>query len=132
MRILRLDKKYFTVIMENKKLYYSISEASDFLGLQANTLRYWETEFSVLAPAKNRGGNRVYNKKDIEIAEKIKYLLYEEEFTIKGAVKMMKKLKSIPLDTYKKTRNLMLDKNFLADFEKLCVLLKKTTVASPE
>jgi DNA-binding transcriptional MerR regulator len=111
--------------MENKKLFYSISEASTFLDLPANTLRYWETEFSVLAPAKNRGNNRVYSKKDIEIAEKIKFLLHEERFTIEGAVKVMKKLKSIPLETYKRTRNLILDKNFLADFEKLCEVLKK-------
>jgi len=112
------------MLIMDKRLYFNISEAAEILGLQANTLRYWEKEFSVLSPAKNRGNNRVYSKKDIEIAEKIKYLLYDERFTIEGAVKVMKKLKGIPLETYKKTKKMMLDKCFLADFEKLCEILK--------
>lgn len=68
-----------------KKLYYSIGEVSRITNLQPYVLRYWETEFRQLSPPKNRAGNRTYRQKDIEIIEKIKNLLYEKKFTIKGA-----------------------------------------------
>jgi len=106
--------------MDDKKIYWSISEVSEILDVEQSILRFWEKEFSILSPAKNRSGNRSYQKKDIEIARKIKYLLYEEGFTIKGAVKRMEKLKSVPLVYYIKMQKLILDKEFSQDFEKLC------------
>ena len=68
-----------------KKLYYSISEVSKITGLKQYVLRYWETEFPELHPAKNRAGNRIYRDKDIDLIKKIKSLLYDEKFTIEGA-----------------------------------------------
>ena len=68
-----------------KKLYYSISEVSEITGLKQYVLRYWETEFPELHPAKNRAGNRIYRDKDIALIQKIKRLLYDEKFTIEGA-----------------------------------------------
>ena len=68
-----------------KKLYYSISEVSKITGLKQYVLRYWETEFPELRPAKNRAGNRIYRDKDIDLIKKIKTLLYDEKFTIEGA-----------------------------------------------
>lgn len=68
-----------------KKLYYSISEVSEITGLKQYVLRYWETEFPELRPAKNRAGNRIYRDKDINLILKIKTLLYVEKFTIDGA-----------------------------------------------
>lgn len=68
-----------------KKLYYSISEVSEITKLKAYVLRYWETEFSLLNPPKNRAGNRTYRQKDIEIILKIKDLLYDKKYTIDGA-----------------------------------------------
>ena len=70
---------------EVKKLYYSISEVSKLTKLKAYVLRYWETEFTQLKPSKNRAGNRTYRQKDIDLILKIKYLLYEEKYTIEGA-----------------------------------------------
>ena len=67
------------------KLYYSITEVGDLLELKPHILRYWETEFPVLHPKKNRAGNRAYRKKDIDIAITIKHLLYNEGYTIDGA-----------------------------------------------
>jgi DNA-binding transcriptional MerR regulator len=67
------------------KLYYSISEVSDLLGVKAHVLRYWETQFKVLRPKKARGGARRYKKRDIEILFDIKQLLYDQRFTIAGA-----------------------------------------------
>ena len=113
--------------INSKKIYWTISEVSDILGVPQNTLRYWETEFKVLSPMKSRGNNRTYTQKDIDIAEKIKYLLYEEHLKIEGAVIKMKKLKSIPLESYKNVKNLALDKEFCADFTKFCGMLKEIT-----
>lgn len=71
--------------MDIKKIYYSISEVCKIVGLEPHVLRYWESEFNQLRPKKNRAGNRAYKEKDIEIVKYIKYLLYEEKFTIPGA-----------------------------------------------
>jgi DNA-binding transcriptional MerR regulator len=70
---------------EIKKLYYSISEVCKLTDLKSYVLRYWETEFRELKPPKNRAGNRTYRKKDIDIINKIKELLYTKKFTIEGA-----------------------------------------------
>ena len=68
-----------------KKLYYSIGDVSQMTGLKQYVLRYWETEFSILNPAKNRAGNRTYKDEDIKIIRHIKELLYAKKFTIRGA-----------------------------------------------
>ena len=67
------------------KLYYSISEVSELLGVKAHVLRYWETQFKMLRPKKARGGARRYKKRDIEVLFDIKQLLYDQRFTIAGA-----------------------------------------------
>ena len=68
-----------------KKAYYSIGEVCDLTGLKPHVLRYWETQFDVLNPTKNRAGNRVYRSKDIEIILLVKRLLYQKKYTIEGA-----------------------------------------------
>jgi DNA-binding transcriptional MerR regulator len=73
-----------------KKLYYSISEVSKIAGLEQYVLRYWETEFPELKPAKNRAGNRIYTNKDIKLIMHIKQLLRDEKYTIEGAKQVMK------------------------------------------
>ena len=72
-----------------KKLYYSISEVSKITGLEQYVLRYWETEFDQLKPAKNRAGNRIYTNKDIKLIMHIKKLLRDEKYTIEGAKKVL-------------------------------------------
>ena len=72
-----------------KKIYYTISEVCEKTDLKQYVLRYWETEFDVLKPLKNRSGNRVYTDDDIDNILKIKKLLYEDKFTIEGAKKRM-------------------------------------------
>ncbi len=68
-----------------KKVYYSIGEVCDLTGLKPHVLRYWETQFDVLNPTKNRAGNRVYRSKEIEVILLVKHLLYEKKYTIEGA-----------------------------------------------
>ncbi len=70
---------------EIKKLYYSIGEVSELVNLKQYVLRYWETEFPMLRPQKNRAGNRKYRKKDIDLVLRIKNLLYNKKYTIAGA-----------------------------------------------
>ncbi len=72
-----------------KKLYYSISEVSKLTGLEQYILRYWETEFEQLNPAKNRAGNRIYTNKNIKIILTIKKLLRDQKYTIEGAKKIL-------------------------------------------
>jgi DNA-binding transcriptional MerR regulator len=70
-----------------EKLFYKIGEATRITGVEAYVLRYWETEFPFLKPRKSRSGQRVYVKKDIELINQIKQLLYEERYTIEGVRK---------------------------------------------
>lgn len=67
------------------KEYYSISEVCDLVGLKPHVLRYWETQFQVLNPSKNRSGNRVYQRKEIRLILLVKQLLYVEKYTVEGA-----------------------------------------------
>jgi DNA-binding transcriptional MerR regulator len=67
------------------RLYYSIGEVRAITDLEPHVLRYWETEFPQLKPKKNSGGQRAYQRKDIELILRIKELLYEQGYTIKGA-----------------------------------------------
>ena len=76
-------------MLETKKTYYSISEVCARTDLEPHVLRYWESEFSQLRPKKNRAGNRAYRTKDIDVICYIKFLLYEEQYTIPGAKKKL-------------------------------------------
>jgi len=73
-----------------KKLYYSISEVSKITDLEQYVLRYWESEFEQLKPAKNRAGNRIYTNRDIKLILFVKKLLREERYTIEGAKQVLK------------------------------------------
>src|SRR5213080_1680959 len=72
-----------------EKLFFKIGEVCDLAGVQARVLRYWETEFPMLAPQKNRAGQRTYRRRDVEMALRIKELLYDEQYTIAGAKKRL-------------------------------------------
>jgi DNA-binding transcriptional MerR regulator len=65
--------------------FFSIGEVCDLTGLKAHVLRYWESQFRFLSPAKNRSGNRVYQRKEIELILLVKHLLYTEKYPIDGA-----------------------------------------------
>ena len=72
-----------------KKLYYSISEVSKITDLEQYVLRYWESEFELLNPAKNRAGNRIYTNRDIKLILYVKKLLRDERYTIEGAKQVL-------------------------------------------
>lgn len=68
-----------------RKLFYKIGEVCRICDVEPHVLRYWESEFALLRPNKNRAGQRIYRKKDLELIEAIKHLLYDQGFTIAGA-----------------------------------------------
>jgi DNA-binding transcriptional MerR regulator len=65
--------------------FYSIGDVCTLTELKPHVLRYWESQFKLLNPAKNRSGNRVYSRKEVEIILLVKHLLYTEKYTIDGA-----------------------------------------------
>ena len=81
--------------------FFSIGEVCEITDLKPHVLRYWESQFKFLNPAKNRSGNRVYQRKEIELILLVKHLLYVEKFTIEGArQKVEEHRKSGDLKTY--------------------------------
>lgn len=71
------------------KLFFRIGEVCELIRVQPHVLRYWETEFPMLAPQKNPSGQRIYRRKDVEMVMRIRELLYDEKFTIAGAKKRL-------------------------------------------
>ena len=69
----------------DSKLYRPISEVADLVGVKQHVLRYWETQFSMLRPKKNRAGNRMYRPDEVKLLLRIKELLYGRRYTIAGA-----------------------------------------------
>jgi DNA-binding transcriptional MerR regulator len=65
--------------------FYSIGDVCQLTDLKPHVLRYWESQFRFLNPAKNRSGNRVYQRREIELIMLVKHLLYSEKYTIEGA-----------------------------------------------
>lgn len=95
----------------NEEKFYSIGEVSSITGVKSTVLRFWETEFVELSPQKNKFGHRIYRQYDINIILKIKKLLYEDGFTIKGAKAILQSNRdagdeNVNLeDTYNKSNN---------------------------
>src|SRR2546427_5211748 len=77
------------------KAFFKIGEAAGLLRVEAYTLRYWETEFPMLRPAKSKSGQRTYSRADVALLAEIRHLLYARRFTIEGA---RKRLRRAPAD----------------------------------
>ena len=77
------------VLIPNK-MYFAISEVAEICGVKPYVLRYWESEFKLLRPSKNPSGQRMYQRKDIDMVFRIKRSLYDEGFTIAGAKKKLR------------------------------------------
>jgi DNA-binding transcriptional MerR regulator len=67
------------------KLYYRIGEVARLCGVETYVLRFWETEFPQLKPNKSGAGQRLYRRREVDLARRIRHLLYEEGYTIPGA-----------------------------------------------
>jgi DNA-binding transcriptional MerR regulator len=75
----------------NEKIYYSIGEVSKIIGISTSKIRFWEKEFDSIKPKKNKKGNRIFNKKELNKLKLIHHLLKEKKYTIDGAKKKMRK-----------------------------------------
>ena len=117
-----------------KREYYSIGEACDLVGLKPHVLRYWESQFEVLHPGKNRAGNRVFRPKDIELILLVKHLLYDEKYTIQGARQKLLDMRSA--GELAEERQVVLDPEFLTgmktELKRLHDLLATPPSSAPE
>jgi len=79
--------------MENKKLFYPIGEVAEMFNLPTSTIRFWEQEFDVLKPKKNKKGNRLFTNEDLDNLKIIYKLVKEEGYTLSGAKTHLKEMK---------------------------------------
>lgn len=112
-----------------KKAYYSIGEVCDLTGLKPHVLRYWETQFEVLHPTKNRAGNRVFRPKEIELILLVKHLLYEKKFTIDGARQKLRDMRR--RDEVAPARQEVVDQELLTGVRQELQHLKEVLTAPP-
>ena len=95
------------------KLYYSISEVAEMLGVSQSLLRYWETEFSELKPNKNARGVRMYKQEDIDLLRRIHHLTKERGLTLEGTREQLRTADDTDnmqvIDTLKELRAFLVD-----------------------
>jgi DNA-binding transcriptional MerR regulator len=77
-----------------RRAFYSIGEVCSMIGVKSHVLRYWESQFEELSPAKNRSGNRVYQPREIEVIALIHRLVHDERYTVEGARKRLSELRA--------------------------------------
>ena len=100
---------------EIEKLYYSIGEVSEMFSVAPSLIRFWESEFEIIQPKKNRKGNRQFTKEDIDNVRTIYHLVKEKGFTLQGAKEMLKndsgavKDKMEMIDSLRRVRNFLFE-----------------------
>jgi len=100
---------------EITKLYYSIGEVATMFDVATSLIRFWESEFDVLTPGKNKKGNRVYTKKDIETVKLIYHLVKEKGYTLAGAKDIIKNERKRTLNKLETIDSLTRVKSFLEE-----------------
>lgn len=103
---------------DSLKLYFSIGEAAEILGVNTSLIRFWEKEFPILKPKKNKKGNRQFTKDDIENLKMIYHLVKERGFTLQGAKEKLKKGKTSTKKEVDLVESLDRIKSFLLDLKK--------------
>tara|TARA_B100001758_G_C18178206_1_gene488014 strand:- start:288 stop:611 length:324 start_codon:yes stop_codon:yes gene_type:complete len=104
------------MIKENK-LYYSIGETAKMFNLSVSNIRFWEKEFDILQPKKNKKGNRLFQNKDIENLKIIYHLLKERGFTIEGAKNKLRENKKDTIDNINIINRLKEIRHFLVSLK---------------
>ena len=103
---------------EIKKIYYSIGEVAEMFKVSTSLVRYWENEFEILKPKKNKKGNRFFTNEDIENLKIIFHLVKERGFTLEGAKNKLKENKSDTVDNARIINSLRNLKSFLEELKK--------------
>ena len=101
-----------------EKIFYKISEVSKMFNINISAIRFWEKEFEILKPKKNKKGNRLFTKRDIKNIEIIHHLLKERGFTVEGAKKKIKENKSDTINNIEIVNRLKEIKSFLVNLRK--------------
>lgn len=100
---------------EIEKLYYSIGEVAEIFNVAPSLIRFWESEFDIIKPKKNRKGNRQFTREDIDNVRTIYHLVKEKGFTLQGAKEMLKndaqavKDKMEMIDSLKKVKKFLVE-----------------------
>ncbi|MFC2138609.1 MerR family transcriptional regulator [Bacteroidota bacterium] len=100
-----------------EKLYYSIGEVADMFEVKTSLIRYWEKEFDVIKPQKNKKGNRFFTQKDIDNFHIIYYLVKERGMTLKGAQKKLKENREDTLNNFEVVKSLESIKSLLLEIK---------------
>ena len=103
---------------KKQKLFYSIGETAKMFKVNVSLIRFWEKEFEILKPKKNKKGNRLFTGNDIDNLHVIYHLVKERGFTLEGAKKKIKENKKDTIDTVKVITHLKNIKKFLLDLKK--------------
>ena len=105
---------------EIEKLYYSIGEVADIFNVAPSLIRFWESEFELIKPKKNRKGNRQFTKEDIDNVRTIYHLVKEKGFTLQGAKEMLRNDSQAVRDKMDLIESLKVIRKFFTDLrEKL-------------
>ena len=105
-------------IKEIEKLFYSIGEVAKMFNVNVSLIRFWEKEFSILKPKKNKKGNRLFREKDIQTLKIIHHLVKKRGFTLEGAKKKLRENKSETIDNIAIVNHLQDIRNFLIALRK--------------
>ncbi len=103
---------------EIEKLYYSIGEVSKMFDVNASLIRFWEKEFDIIKPKKNKKGNRLFTKDDVENFRIIFHLVKERGYTLQGAKDKLKDNKNDVADIVEMVKRLENVKAFLLELKK--------------
>lgn len=100
---------------EIEKIYYSIGEVAEIFNVAPSLIRFWESEFELIQPKKNRKGNRQFTKEDIENVRTIYHLVKEKGFTLQGAKEMLRNDSQAVRDKMEMISSLKRVRAFLAE-----------------
>jgi|TARA_B100000809_G_C15122546_1_gene524910 DNA-binding transcriptional MerR regulator len=99
-----------------EKLFYPIGEVAQMFEVSVSSIRYWEKEFDILKPKKNKKGNRMFTKKDVDNLKIIYHLTKERGFTLEGAKKKLRENKADTIDNVEIINHLKSIRQFLVEF----------------
>lgn len=102
---------------ETKKLFYQIGEVASELNVNVSLIRFWEKEFDIIKPKKNKKGNRQFSQKDFDNLKIIHFLVKEKGYTLEGAKKKIKENKEDKIDNLSIVRHLKEIRKFLVDLK---------------
>jgi DNA-binding transcriptional MerR regulator len=103
--------------MSDSKIYYAIGEVAKMFEVNTSLIRFWEKEFDIIKPKKNKKGNRLFTKKDVENFHVIFHLVKERGYTLEGAKKKLKDNKEDTVDNVEVVKSLQKIKSFLVELK---------------